>query len=245
MNKTLETLYSHVSVRSFEGTILSAETKDQLLRAAQSGSSSNFVQAYSLLDITDPGLRETLADITNSAAYVKESGAFYIFVADLYRQAVMLEKAGKPLDGIRTMESLMVAIVDATIAAQSFAVAAESMGLGICFIGGIRNDIRTVAKQLNLPKFTVPLLGLTVGTPLAKNGVKPRLPKKNVYVENTYDKKTLTDLHDYDAIMRTYYSERDSNAADTDFTQKMTEFFSVIRRKEVDEFLKEQGFRLE
>lgn len=244
MNQTIESMLQHTSVRTFESTPLDTNTITALLRAAQAGSTSNAVQAYSILHITNPSLRQELGDISGCAPYVINSGGFFMFVADLYRHATMLTAANQSLDGIRTMESLTVAIVDATIAAQNFCVAAESLGLGICYIGGIRNDIRRVASLLQLPKYTFPLYGITVGTPLHTNEVKPRLPLHNLVCENTYDTTAFTDMHAYDAITRDYYSHRESHPSNTDFTEKMVDFFSTIRRPDIGAFLMDQGFLL-
>lgn len=79
-------------------------------------------------------------------------------MADWYRQAQILRAENKDVKALRNMEALTVAIVDTTIAAQNMTVAAESMGLGICYIGGIRNDTSKVAELLNLPELTLPLL---------------------------------------------------------------------------------------
>ncbi|MGX6962853.1 NADPH-dependent oxidoreductase [Vagococcus xieshaowenii] len=245
MNKVIKKMKEHVSVREFETTPLSSEEKQALLEASQSGSSSNFVQAFSIIEITDSRQREALANITNSAEYVKNTGTFYMFVADLYRQAKILETYQQPLDAIKNMESLLVAVVDTTIAAEDMTVAAESMDLGICYIGGLRNDIKQVANLLDLPPFTVPLFGLSVGIPKTKNQVKPRLPIENQMSENTYDREKLTDLTDYEDITRQYYGSRTSNAQETSWSFKNAEFFGEVRRKEVAIFLKEQGFTLE
>ena len=66
----------HVSVRDFEPTPLSTTVKQQLIAAAQSGSSSNFVQAFSIIEVTDPVIRDEIATISQSAAYVKQTGTF-------------------------------------------------------------------------------------------------------------------------------------------------------------------------
>lgn len=89
---------------------------------------------------------------------MNQTGVFYVFVADWYRQAQILRAENKDVKALRNMEALTVAIVDTTIAAQNMTVAAESMGLGICYIGGIRNDTSKVAELLNLPELTLPLL---------------------------------------------------------------------------------------
>lgn len=177
MNQTIENLIKHVSVRDFKDETISENTKEELVKAAQSGSTSEFVQAFSIIEITDPDLRNQLSDITISSPHVKKADTFYIFVADLNRQATILKQHDQSLDSIKNMESLLVATVDTTIAAQNMAVAAESMGLGICYIGSIRNNIKQVAKLLNLPKYTFPLFGMTIGVPKVLNQTKPRLPK--------------------------------------------------------------------
>ncbi len=244
MNQTIKQLTDHVSVRAFKDTPLTDSQKETLVTAARSGSSSNFVQAFSIIDISDAALRTELAAITNSTPYVNQTGVFYVFVADLYRQATLLEANGESLAGIQSMESLMVSIVDATIAAQNMAVAAESLDLGICYIGGIRNDIDKVAKLLDLPPFTVPVFGLTIGHPVSKNNPKPRMPQKNQVAENHYPREHFANLGAYEEQTAAYYAKRGVNAQETSWSEKNILFFKEVRRPEVAEFLKKQGFLL-
>ncbi|MGG0823954.1 NADPH-dependent oxidoreductase [Paenibacillus turicensis] len=244
MNSFVDKMKQHVSVRDFEDTPLSGEIKDNLLTAAQSGSSSNFVQAFSIIEITDSEIRKELAELSNSAAYVIKSGTFYVFIADLYRQATMLAAHNLSLKGIQNMEALLVSIVDTTIAAENMAVAAESMDLGICYIGGIRNNLKRVAELLDLPPYTVPLFGMTVGVPRSKNEVKPRMPKANQVSQNVYNKAVFTDLSQYDKETKTYYAERGNHQLDTTWTARNIDFFKQARRTDVGDFLKKQGFSL-
>lgn len=141
------------------------------------------------------------------------------------------------MEPLKTPESLLVAAVDTTIAAQNMAIAAESMDLGICYIGGIRNDLDTVAKRLSLPELTVPLFGLTIGVPETLNGVKPRMPFENILSENHYQSDKLTDMHTYDELLKDYYASRSSNAQTADWSQKSLSYFSYNRRPEVKIFL--------
>lgn len=244
MNSTIKKMTQHVSVRDFKDEPVTDEQKDAPLTAAQSGSTSEFVQAFSIIEITDSKLREQLADITISSPHVKKADTFYIFVADLNRQASILKSHNQDLDGLKNMESLIVSIVDTTIAAQNVAVAAESMDLGICYIGSIRNNIQKVAELLNLPKLTIPLFGMAIGVPKTKNQHKPRLPRKNQVSTNTYNNENLSDLKDYDASVRKYYANRNSNASDTNWSEKNLAIFKEIRRPEVAQFLKQQRFTL-
>lgn len=245
MNDFLTKMTQHVSVRDFADEPLTAETKAQLLQAARSGSSSNFVQAFSIIEIKEVSLRERLAEISNSASYVKKSGAFYVFVADLYRQAFLLEQAGRGTQGIANMEALLVATVDTALAAENMALAAEALDLGICYIGGIRNEIEEVAQLLGLPPFTVPLFGLTIGKPLRKNEPKPRLPLANQFAVDGYDVAAFTDLREYEGLTQQYYGQRGSNQQQASWPHKMTSFLAEPRRPEVATFLRKQGFSLD
>jgi len=244
MNSTIDKMIKHVSVRNFKDEAITQDQKDALLMAAQSGSTSEFVQAFSIIEITDPQLRNQLSDITISSPHVKKADTFYVFVADLHRQATMLRAHSKSLDSIKNMESLLVATVDTTIAAQSMAVAAESMDLGICYIGSIRNNIKQVAELLNLPDYTFPLFGMTIGVPDVKNQHKPRMSRNNQVATNSYDDTQFNDLATYDDEVKDYYAQRKSNAQDTTWTDKNLAIFEHVRRPDVAEFLKAQGFSL-
>ena len=244
MNETIQLLTTHVSVRSFENTPLSNTIKEELIRAASSGSTSNFVQAYSIIEITDLELRHTLAELTKNIDHIQQTGAFYVFVADLHTHATLLEQKGLPTDGVETLESLLVATIDTTIAAQNMVIAAESLGLGVCYIGGMRNDLERVRQLLHLPRHTLPLFGLTIGVPVHKNDVKPRKPHKNIVSQNTYQQAQRTDLAEYDHITASYYANRGSSQQQTSWSDKMLDFFSVVRRPEVAEFIKKQGFNI-
>lgn len=245
MNSTIEQMLQHVSVREFKDEKISAADKEALIAAAQSGSTSEFVQAYSIIEITDQNLRDQLADITISSPHVKKADTFYVFVADLNRQATILKKHHQNLDSLKNMESLLVATIDTAIAAQNMAIAAESLGLGICYIGSLRNNISKVADLLHLPLYTVPLFGMTVGVPSVKNQHKPRLPQQNFVATNYYNQTSFTDLNDYDQTVHDYYAHRKTNASDTSWTEKNLVLFKNIRRPEVAGFLKKQGFTLE
>ena len=112
MNQTIEKMLVHASVRDFKAEPLPAQTKDLLLKAAQSGASSNFIQAYSIIEVADVNLRCEIAKISGSDAYVNQTGVFYVFVADWYRQAQILRAENKDVKALRNMEALTVAIVD-------------------------------------------------------------------------------------------------------------------------------------
>src|SRR5690606_18557394 len=102
----------------------------------------------------------------------------------------------------RYTEMFMQAVVDAALAGQNAALAAESLGLGICFIGAIRNHPLEVARLLKLPPRTFALFGLTVGYPAREPRIKPRLPQEvTVHWEEYSDAGLEEGLAAYDATM--------------------------------------------
>ncbi|MFY9944773.1 MAG: nitroreductase family protein, partial [Exiguobacterium chiriqhucha] len=146
---------------------------------------------------------------------------------------------------LETDEKLLVAVIDAALASQNAVVAAESMGLGICYIGGIRNDMFAVKELLGLPERVLPLFGLAVGVPEHVEGQKPRLPLEHIYHENTYvaDAEQLKqELDAYDATIHDYYAARGSNQRSDTWTGQMGRMLSKPTRLDVKDFLKTQGY---
>lgn len=237
-----ETMLQHSSVRSFTQQKLSNELKEQLILAAQSASSSNFLQAFSIIEITDAKKRKMIEQIANFPIDNGDKGSLYIFVADLNKHAQVQALANDSMEHLRTMESLVVSIVDATLAAQSMAVYAESVDLGICYVGGIRNNLFQMKEILELPELTYPVFGMFVGYPAEKNEVKPRLPITSILGTNTYQSLTPEMINDYNAKTAAYYQARSTNIQSTNWSEKVRQHFEYPHRKNTVEFLKKQGF---
>ena len=237
-----ETMLQHTSVRSFTDQKLSHKLKEQLFLAAQSASSSNFLQAFSLIEITDTKKRKMIEQIAKFPIDNGDNGELYIFVADLNKHAQVLTLNDDSLEHLRSVESLVVSIVDAALAAQSMAVYAESVGLGICYVGGIRNDLFQIKELLDLPELTYPVFGMFVGYPAEKNEIKPRLPIGSVVGTNTYRTLTPDMIDSYNEKITVYYQQRNSNIQETNWSEKVRQHFESSRRSDTVDFLKKQGF---
>ncbi|CAH0344180.1 oxygen-insensitive NADPH nitroreductase [Bacillus sp. CECT 9360] len=246
MNEVIERILNHRSIRSFEDTLLSKEQIQTIVDCAQAASSSSFIQAYTIIGVTDQEKKATLANVVGSQEYVAENGHLFVFCADLHRHDVIAEMEEKDLaESLESTEKFMVACIDAALAAQNAALAAESMGLGICYIGGIRNDLPTVTKLLNIPSRVIPLFGMTVGYPKHITDKKPRLPRSNVYHENNYqqDKETfIGQLQDYNEIVSQYYEERTNGKRRDTWTGQMAGMLDKKSRMYMKEFVENQGF---
>jgi FMN reductase (NADPH) len=247
MNQVIETILNHRSVRSFRDQTLDREQIEAIVKSAQAASTSSFVQAYSIIGVTDQENKDRLSEIAGNQAYVAANGHFFVFCADLHRHKVLAEMENVDLnDSIESTEKFMVALIDAALAAQNAAIAAESMGLGICYIGGIRNDLEAVKEVLKTPEHVIPLFGMAVGYPNKETDLKPRLAMEHVYMENEYQQdKSLFEkqLQDYNETTSQYYRERTGGKREDTWTGQMAKMLGRKSRMYMKEFVEKQNLK--
>lgn len=240
-NPVIRTLLNHRSIRKFTDQKLSEDQIELLVKCAQAASTSSYTQSFSIIGIDDPSLKKELRSISGDQSYVEENGGFFVFVADQYRNKQIGERSGIDIRVLDTTQRLTVALGDAAFAAQNMAVAAESMGLGICYIGSIQRDIERTAALLKLPDYTFPLFGLAVGYPDQEPEKKPRLPLKNIYHRNTYAAQ-LDDaaLERYDRQVADYYHSRTGGRREEKWTEQIANGLSTPPRLTLKPFLEKQ-----
>jgi FMN reductase (NADPH) len=248
LNSTIETILSHRSVRKFKKKPLTNEQIEAIVRCAQSASTSSFIQAYTIIGVTDMDKKQKLAELSGGQSYVAENGHFFVFCADLYRHQVIGEiEGGDVIPSLESTEKFMVTLVDTALAAQNAAIAAESMGLGICYIGGIRNHLEEVKTLLQIPERVIPLFGMAVGYPDQETAQKPRLPLRHVYQENVYNsdkEKIKKDLEEYNKVVTNYYKERTGGVRQDTWTGQMSNMLSKRVRMYMKDFVEKQKMDL-
>lgn len=246
MNPVVETILSHRSIRDFEEKKLTKEQIETIIRCAQASSTSSFLQAYSIIGVTDEEKKARLAEIASNQRHVAKNGHLFVFCADLYRHRIAFEMEGEQAaKNLESTELFMVALIDAALAAQNAALAAESMGLGICYIGSLRNDLEEVSRILDLPDFVLPLFGLTVGYPAKINEQKPRLALEHIYHENGYEKdknKYIEQLRAYNETVRSYYRKRTGGLRADTWTGQAVKTLMKNERLYVHDYIKKKGF---
>lgn len=242
MNPTIELLKSHRSIRKFTDQPVSRELLEELIRAGQGAATSSHVQAYTVIHVTRPENRERIAELAGGQGYVASCGAFLMFCADMKRPTEAAERTGARV--VRGMtEQLLVATVDTALMAQNVAVAAESAGLGICYIGGVRNNPQAISDLLGLPDHVYPVFGLCLGYPAHEPDVKPRLPVEAVLKEDTYsDDRELVAA--FDDTMHAYYQSRRGGNKQSTWSQNLTPLFDTKLRPHMREFLVKRGFEM-
>ncbi|WP_153732325.1 oxygen-insensitive NADPH nitroreductase [Sporosarcina obsidiansis] len=238
----IDLLTSHSSVRRYKDETITRETVMELVRAGQHAASSHFVQACSVIYVTDTEKRGQLAELSKNRRQFYTAGAVLVFCMDYNRLSHAARLHGREID-YSVAENVLVGAIDVGLFAQNVAIAAESKGYGICYIGGVRSAIEEISDVLELPKGVVPLFGMSIGVPNEANGVKPRLPVEAVLHENSYDEEKYSDLLPaYDEIIKEYYASRDSNQKDATWSEQMADFLEKPQRPHIKAFLEKQGF---
>ncbi|MFG0274855.1 MAG: nitroreductase family protein [Phycisphaerales bacterium] len=212
MNPTIETMLAHRSIRRYrpdpipEGDILRA------VEAGQAASTSSAVQAYCVIRVRDEGARRRLVGLTGGQEKVASCGAFFVICGDSRRHRIAAAMHGEPYE--TRLEGFLLAVIDASLFAQNFALALESMGYGVCYIGGLRNDLPAVDALLDLPEGVFPLYGLCAGLPDESPRARPRLDPASVLFDDRYpdDDTVRAQLAEYDARYEAYLRERDGGA---------------------------------
>ena len=242
MNPTIELLKGHRSIRQFQNRPIQTDLFQDLIKAGQAAASSNFFQAVTIIRVTDLKKRAKLASLANNQAYVETAAEFLVFCADMNRAASCCDLHGAEANTGFT-EQFIIATVDAALVAQNIVVASESAGLGICYIGALRNNPSEVSTVLDLPHDTYPVFGLCLGWPDQDPEVKPRLPIDVVLRENSYGiGEDGLYLGNYDEAVRGYYATRSSNQKSMSWSEQMSGMLSKESRPHMLDFLKTKGF---
>jgi len=237
MTPTIDLLRSHRSIRSFTDQPISDEQRAAIISAAQGASTSSFLQCSSIIRITDPALRETLVKYTGGQKYVASAAEFWVFCADFNRNLQI-----NPQAELGLAEQLLLGCVDTALLAQNAMTAAESLGLGGVFIGGIRNQVDDVIELLKLPKFVMPLFGFCIGYPAQDHQVKPRMPQAMLVHENGYQLLDKQILADYDEQLADYYLQRDRNARRDTWSDLIVRTLKKEQRPHMLDALHRQGW---
>jgi nitroreductase len=240
----VDLLRSHRSIRKFTEDPIDDEMVESIIAAGLSAATSSNLQGATVIRVRNEATRAAIAKLAGGQAHVESAGAFFVWCADLHRSAVACELAGGEFSAGMT-EHFMIATIDCALAAQNAVVAAESLGLGICYIGGVRNDPQQVADLLELPDQVYPVFGMCLGWPDQDPDLKPRLPLSVTLKEETYDESNdVAGIDAYDEHMRAYYRERTGGKVDRMWSSDMSSLLGKESRPHMREFLARRGFTM-
>jgi nitroreductase len=198
-------LLGHRSVRAYLPKRPPQGTVEAIVAAAQSAASSSNLQTWSVVVVEDEARKARLADLAGAQQHIHQAPLFLVWLADLSRAERLAGRAGRAIEGLHYLETFLVSVIDAALAAQNAVVALESLGLGAVYIGAIRNRPAAVADELGLPPHVAPVFGLCVGypDPAVSADVKPRLRQNVVVHRERYDSGAeIEGIAAYDAVLR-------------------------------------------
>lgn len=249
-NETLDIILSHRSVRGYLPDALDPGVLPALIAAASSAPTSSNLQAWSLIAIEDRERKTRLSAIAHNQKHVIDCPLFLVWLIDLNRSHKIAELHGESSDGLSYLETFLVGAVDTALAAQNAMIAAQSMGLGSIFIGGMRNDPLAVAAELDLPPNVFALFGQCIGKqdPGRPSDVKPRLPPEAVVFREQYgfDETALEAVQSYDARAREF--QREQGMKEQDWTKQISKRVnseeSLDGRHVMRDVLNQLGFAL-
>ena len=194
----IQRVLSRKTVRRYSDVMPSNSLLDLLTATALSASAKSDFQQASILRVTDPAQRAAIGQLFPSMPWIGSSPVFFVFLGDARRLQRIGDLRGKPVRN-GTLEGFFNASIDAALAMQTMILCAESVGLGVCPISVIRNEIDKVAAVLELPDLAFPVAGLCLGYPQGEGYVSLRLPRQVTTHRDRYDDSSLAaSIDDYD-----------------------------------------------
>lgn len=243
MSSVIELLKSHRSIRKFTDQTIDPELFEELVSSGQAAATSSFLQGSTIVRVGNSEKRSEIAKLTGNQTYVETAAEFMVFCADLKRAGNYCEEYDMPFEGDYT-EHFIIATVDVALMAQSMVTAAESVGLGICYIGGIRNDPILVSELLELPRGVYPVFGLCLGYPDQNPEIKPRLPLSVILKQEVYNEEgDRQAIAEYDDRIREYYRTRTGGGHGISWSEQVASLLSEKSRPHMRDFLAGQGFK--
>ena len=183
MNEVLRQLFDRKSIRAYTQQEITKEEKALILRSAAEAPTAGNQQLYTILDITDQALKETLVETCDHQPMIAQAKMVLIFCADCKKwyDAYLAVGCDTRKPGVG---DLMLAVTDTMIAAQNAVTAAESLGIGSCYIGDIMENYEEQRALLHLPEYVVPVGMLIFGYPTQQqqNRSKPKRVKMEYIV---------------------------------------------------------------
>ncbi|MFT6069004.1 MAG: nitroreductase [Bacteriovoracaceae bacterium] len=249
-------LNEHRSIRKYKNTPVKKELIQKILEAGSRASSSGNMQPYSIIVTTDKDLKKELLPLHFNQSMVMDAPVLLTFCADFNRMRKWL-KINQAPENFDNLMSYLIGMIDATLASQNVALAAEAEGLGICFMGTTLASNKEISKVLNLPSHVVPVVGFSLGYPDERPERRDRLPLEGIVhfetykdysdkeIEEIYHQKETEGLKRYqsDPKLRAMMKESQvQNLAQVYTKLKYTRESHLVYSKDVFDCLEEAGF---
>jgi nitroreductase len=201
----IQLLLKRKSVRAYEKREIGEEARDQIIQATLRAPTAGNMMLYSVIEIRDQAIKDTLAKTCDNQPFIATAPLVLLFLADYQRWCDyflvsgvedLAHHRGEPVRGPQEGD-LFISFCDALIAAHTAVIAAESLGIGSCYIGDILENYEVHRDILNLPRYALPVCLVCFGYPTAQQKERPQTPrfdKRFIVFENRYKRLVGDDL---------------------------------------------------
>lgn len=185
----IETIFRHRSVRSYKSDPVDERLLERILEAGVRASNTGNMQVYSIVVTTDPAIRQELSPCHFGQPMVTGAPVVLTFCVDVRRFSLWCRQRGAE-PGYDNFVWFLSGAIDAMLAAQNICLAAESEGLGVCFLGTTIYNADRIAEVLRLPEGVLPVTTVTLGWPEEMPPLTDRLPLEGVVHRERYEDYT-------------------------------------------------------
>ena len=170
-NPVIDQMMARKSIRKYTSEMPSDEVIETIVRAGQQAPFA--YQLGSLLLRRDAKKNPFQAPL------------LFIVCVDAHRFERIMAKRGWEM-GSNDLSLMVIGIQDAALMAENMVIAAESLGMGSCFLGALPYQSKQVIEEFKLPPRVFPLVGLTMGYPAENPPPRPRYPLEFTLFEGNY-----------------------------------------------------------
>ena len=236
------------TIRRYQEKDVTPALLNELMEIACRASTVGNMQTYSVVITRDAAMKEKLSPAHFNQPMVKKAPVVLTFCVDLNRFSKWCDQR-QAIPGYDNLQWFVTGAVDALLAAQTFCVAAEEKGLGICYLGTTTYNPNQIIDALQLPKLVFPITTITLGWPDELPEQVDRLPLEAILHQETYHDYSVEDI---DRL----YAYKESLPENLKFIaennkETLAQVFTDVRYKKTDselfsevllETLKKQGF---
>jgi nitroreductase len=198
----IQQIHKHRSIRKYKPDPVPEALLTEILEAGIRSPSSGNMQAFSIIATRDAALREKLLGPHLNQSMVIDAPVLLTFCADFHRMRRWLKLSDAP-DNFDNYFSFMIGAIDAILVSQTVALAAESRGLGLCYLGSTLANADQIGKILGLPRQVVPVVGYSLGYPAEDPAPRDRLPLAGLIHHEIYQEYSDDDI-------QSIYQERET-----------------------------------
>lgn len=250
MNQVLELIHNRKSTRTFANKTISAESKKMIIDATLRSPTAGNMMLYSIIEVADQDIKDKLVKSCDNQPFIAKAPLVLLFLADYQRWYdyflnsdvdVYCKTHGSEMR-LPGEGDLMLAVCDTLIAAQTSVLAAESLGIGSCYIGDIMENFEFHRELFNLPPYTFPVSMLCFGYPsdgAIKRKKTTRINSKHILHQNCYQSSSDEELKEmFTTKEPANFIDKTTNAGQHFYQKKFGSDFSIEMTRSVKEAVK-------